>query len=208
MSTVSYKRKKTLGKKTSQYHIYYQRVGVYDFLLKNLKKLFLGLVVLVGLILGFQLLFPNFNDLMIETLNGWPDLPVLSVFFLSESFLGLIPPDLFIIWSQKFNQPYLMVLALSAMSYLGGVLSYFIGKYLGHLKLLEKALAPIVKKQKELINKFGGILIVIAALFPLPFSAVCIVAGAVEYHFSSFLRLALFRFLRFFGYAIVLFQIF
>lgn len=208
MSSATYRKKKTLGKKTNQYHLYYQRVGVYEFLLKNLRKLFIGLLILVGVIIGFQLLFPNFNEAFLAILNSWPDVPVVSVFLLSESFLGLIPPDLFIIWSQKFSQPYLVVFYLAILSYLGGVISYFIGKYIGHVKFLEKLLHPIVEKQKGLINKFGGILIVIAALFPLPFSAVCIVAGAVEYKFVNFLKLATFRFLRFFGYALVLFQLF
>ena len=62
-------------------------------------------------------------------------------------------------------------------------------------------------KHFELIRKWGGVLIIFAALFPLPFSAVCIVAGSVRFPLPAFFTLGLFRFIRFFGYALVLFKV-
>ncbi len=208
MNSITLKKRKTFSRKTTQYHHYYRRKGVYEFLFKNLYKLLIGLGLLMGLILGFQFAFPDFNVTFLAFLNDVPDIPVISLFFISESFLGLIPPDLFIIWAQKFSQPYWMVFGLAVLSYLGGLVSYFIGKYIGHIAFLERMLLPVIQKQKALINQFGGIIIIFAALFPLPFSPICMVAGAVDYQFFPFVRLALFRFLRFFAYAMVLFQVF
>ncbi|MFT6947785.1 MAG: membrane protein YqaA with SNARE-associated domain [Vicingaceae bacterium] len=186
------------------YHHYYKRKGVYTFLWKNSLKIIAGFGILIGAFLIFKEFVPNYNTKLESLLNsintGW----ALSIFFISETILGLIPPDLFIIWSKKFDSPYTMVSLLAMLSYLGGTIAYFIGKYIGSLPKIENWILAKFSNHFQLIQSWGGVLIVFAALFPLPFSSICLVAGAVRFPFKTFLLLALFRFIRFFGYALVL----
>jgi len=186
------------------YHHYYKRKGVYTFLWKNSLKITIGFGVIIGAFLVFKEFVPNYNTQLESILNSINTWWALSIFFLSETILGLIPPDLFIIWAKKFAQPYAMVSLLAVLSYVGGVISYFIGKYIGSQPRIEKWILSKFSDHFKLIQKWGGVLIVFAALFPLPFSAICLVAGAVRFPFNTFLILAIFRFVRFFGYALLL----
>lgn len=194
-------------KRINQFHLYYKRKGVYTFLLKNSLKVIVIFGVIIAALLFVKSQISDFDIKLEALLNSFNTPGVLSIFLLSESLLGLIPPDLFIVWTKKFDFPYLMVGLLAILSYLGGTISYFIGKYLGSLPKIEKWIRKRFIKHFELIKRWGGVLIVFAALFPLPFSAVCIVAGAVRFPLPSFFLLGLFRFVRFFGYAIVLFKV-
>ena len=186
------------------YHHYYRRKGVYTFLWKNSLKITIGFAVLIGAFLIFKDYVPNYNSKLETLLNSINTWWALYIFFISEIVLGLIPPDLFIIWSKKFQFPYGMVSVLAVLSYVGGVIAYFIGKYIGSQPKIEQWILSKFSKHFKLIQKWGGVLIVFAALFPLPFSSICLVAGAVRFPFKTFLLLGLFRFARFFGYALVL----
>lgn len=189
------------------YHHYYKRKGVYTFLWKNSLKIVLIFSLLIAGFLLFKNQIPDYDvklELILNSINTWG---ALSIFFASETILGLIPPDLFIIWSKKFSVPYLMVTLLALLSYVGGVLAYFIGKYIGNQPKVEQWIMTKFYKHFTLIQKWGGVLIVFAALFPLPFSTICLVAGAVRFPFNTFLLLGLFRFVRFFAYAIILFSV-
>ncbi|MBL4709184.1 MAG: short-chain dehydrogenase [Flavobacteriales bacterium] len=189
------------------YHHYYKRKGVYTFLWKNsLKIILIFSAIIVGFIL-FKNQIPDYDvklELILNRINTWS---ALSIFFISETILGLIPPDLFIIWSKKFSSPYLMVSLLALLSYAGGIIAYFIGKYIGNIARVETWIMQKFSKHFTLIRKWGGVLIVFAALFPLPYSSICLVAGVVRFPFITFLLLGLFRFVRFFAYALILFSV-
>lgn len=198
--------RKERKRKFSSYHVYYKRKGVYSFLWKNSLKILIGFTFLIVGFLWIKSLIPNFDARLESLLNVFNTYSVLSIFFASESLLGLIPPDFFIVWAQKFDFPYAMVGLLAILSYLGGIVSYFIGKYISGLPSVEVWIKKKFIKHFELIKSWGGVLIVFAALFPLPFSAVCIVAGSVRFPLPAFFTLGLFRFARFFGYAVFLFS--
>src|SRR5690606_14762734 len=119
------------------YHLYFKRSGLYSFLYKHLFHLILGLAIIFFLIYLLQNHIPNFEGLLdgvFESLNTYL---ILGIFFVSESFLGLIPPDFFIAWCKSFEKPFLMVSVLAVLSYLGGIISYFIGKGLGKIPKIE-----------------------------------------------------------------------
>lgn len=202
------KRKKNIKSKASIYHFYYKKKGVYSFLIKNVFKVGLALIALAFILYLLNTLLPDFQGSVDRFINKFDTFPVLSIFFISESFLGIIPPDIFIVWAQKFSQPYLIVTVLALLSYLGGVCSYFLGKYIGQIPKINRWLQGKFIEHFDKIRKWGGVLIIFAALFPLPFSPVCIVAGMVRFPIPAFLLLATFRWIRFFAYAVVLFKLF
>ena len=67
-----------------------------------------------------------------------------------------------------------------------------------------------VKMQKhiKMIRKWGGFLIIVGALLPIPFSMTSIAAGLIHYKFSNYLLFGLLRFVRFYLYAVVIFNVF
>lgn len=201
------KKKRKLKKKVNTYHHLYKRKGVYPFLIKNSIKLVIFLVLLVvGLIL-LKDQMPDLEYTFELFTNKFRPITILGVFLLSESFLGLIPPDFFLVWAKQFNTPYAMVALLAVLSYGGGVISYFIGNYIGHIPAVEKWMYNRFLTHIDKIKKWGGVLIVFAALFPLPFSPICMAAGMVRFPFVPFILLGLFRFIRIFGYALILFKV-
>lgn len=142
-------------------------------------------------------------DIFFKSLNKfW----ILTVFYVSESLLGLIPPDFFIAWSSSMEKPYEMVTLLALLSYIGGITSYCIGKQLGKIPKVERYVLKKFINHFEIVRKWGGFMIVFSALFPIPYSAACMAAGIIRYPFVPFLLLGLFRFARFYAYAIIIFK--
>ena len=68
---------------------------------------------------------------------------------------------------------------------------------------LEVKMAENLKNTK----KWGGILILVGALLPLPFSIACMTAGMIRYSFKNVAFLGLFRFIRFAIYAWAIFKV-
>lgn len=194
------KRIRTFWEKMKIRHNYNKRTGLYPFFLKNILK-FTGILVLIGALIFAVEYFFDLQNLIDRFIQSNPAWLVLSVFLVSESVLGWIPPDLFIIWAEKFQYPYLMVFALATISYIGGINAYFIGKWLYKFPKIHN----YVTLQNELffkrIKKWGGFLVVFAALFPLPYATTATVAGMVHYSFKKFLLYGTTRYLRFFIYA-------
>ena len=60
----------------------------------------------------------------------------------------------------------------------------------------------------EQLNKFGGLLIVLAALTPLPYPIVSQLSGMNNYPFKKFALLTLVRFFRFALYGALLYNLF
>jgi len=191
------------------YHRFFRSSGFYRFFLRN----FLRVVIIAGAIIGAiflleHFIFHDFRDDIVSWLHELPHLGVWVVYSLSETFLGLIPPDFFIVWASKFGHPYLYLALLGIVSYIAGILSYLIGHYFGRKKRVENWLinkyGGFVKKLKQ----WGGLLIIVAALLPLPYSAVCMISGLVKYPLPKLVIYGISRILRFFLYALFLFKIF
>ena len=96
---------------------------------------------------------------------------------------------------------------LAALSYLGGIFSFFIGKAIANMPTVYDYLEVKMQKHVKMIRKWGGFLIVVGALLPIPFSMTSIAAGAIQYSFKNYLLFGLIRFLRFYLYALVIFNI-
>jgi len=100
----------------------------------------------------------------------------------------------------------LAVTFLALISYGAGVLGYWIGRFLNKALLYRYARRRFFTQYETLLRRFGGFLLFVAAVTPLPFSAVCMLLGSVKYNFKNFLLIALTRFLRFAFYSYLLWQ--
>ena len=201
-------RTKTRKKsKTRLLHQYYSYTGFYAFVGRSLKKAALPIVlIIVGLFLFNKYVFTIDDGLELLT-NSFSRIGVLITFFISETLLGLIPPEIFIGWSKKTADPILNLSILATLSYTGGILSFYIGKAATKLPAVKNYLEVKMSKHLKNTSKWGGFLIIIGALLPVPFSITCMAAGMIKYPIKGVILFGLFRFARFALYAWAIFNV-
>lgn len=188
-------------------HQYYKYTGFYSFVGKSVLKALPYIIILVAAVFVFNHYF-SINDILVRMTETLPIWGVLGVFFVSETILGLVPPEIFIAWAAKMDMPWLFLTYLAFISYFGGLLSYWIGIAITKIPTVHMYLEVKMEKQLKNSKKWGGFLIVVGALLPLPFSISCMAAGIINYPFKGVVIFGSLRLLRFLIYGIVLFQVF
>jgi len=188
-------------------HQYYSYTGFYRFIGLSLKKSIIPVVVFIGVLLGIHYFVIDINTALTTITETFSTISVLALFFLSESVLGLIPPEIFIAWSKKLPQPILYLSILAFLSYLGGIISYITGLSITRIPKVRYAIENKLSKHINNIRKWGGFLIIVGALFPIPFAITSIAAGFIRYEFKNYLLFGLLRFARFYLYAIAIFKV-
>lgn len=195
-------------KKLKLLNRYYQITKFYSFLRKTLINGSLVILTFILLLFLIDYFLIDINSLLSFFVNTLPSALVFVVFFISEIFLGIIPPELFIAWSSKSEYPWVFLSILSTLSYIGGAIAYFIGKFFYEMPYFKKKIEQ--KAEKHIINlrKWGGLLVFVGAMLPLPHSILSFISGFINYSFKYYSLWALFRFLRFLIYGIIIFRIF
>ena len=171
---------------------FFRYVGRNILLIIAVYALLVFIIYLVGkYLVDFDALFTG----IIERLS---DQFVIILFFVSESFTGMIPVDLFVVWTQKFEHPLPYLIILGILSYAGGVISYGIGRWIARGPRMKAYTEKKLKNYINFVRKWGAAFIIIAALFPFtPFSLVVIALSVFKYPFRPFLLFALARLVRF-----------
>lgn len=188
-------------------HQYYSYTGFYGFLGSSLLKAIPLILLFIGGLFAIHFFVIDVNVLLNKITETFPAFGVLTVFFISESILGLIPPELFIAWSSKSATPVLHLSLLALLSYIGGVVSFYIGKAFTKIPSIHEYLEIKMAKHIRNTRKWGGFLIVVGALLPIPFSITTMAAGIIKYPLNSLLLFGLLRFVRFYLYALAIFNI-
>ena len=189
-------------------HQYYSYTGFYSFIKSSMGKAIIPIVVFIVSLWLIHAFVIDFDDLFTSITTTYSAVTILAVFLASESILGLIPPEIFIAWAGKTETPIFYLSMLAVLSYLGGIFSFFIGKAIANMPTVYEYLEVKMQKHVKMIRKWGGFLIVVGALLPIPFSMTSIAAGAIKYSFKNYLLFGMIRFLRFYLYALVIFNIF
>jgi membrane protein YqaA with SNARE-associated domain len=188
-------------------HRYYSRSGFYFFLAKNAIKVAAVLLLLILAFLALEKWVIDLDVLFHSLFKNMSNGMVFMLFTLSESLFGLIPPDFFIIWARKFLNPWVVVTVLAILSYTGGLVSYHIGYQIRSIKKLNDFLSEKFQYHFSKVRRWGAIFIIVSALFPLPYSTICMVSGVLKFPVKVFLLLGIARIIRFYAYALVLFGI-
>ena len=187
-------------------HQYYSYTGFYKFVGKSVKKAIIPIILVIAGIFAIDYFVLDLNKLLVTVTETFSPVGILSVFFISESLLGLVPPELFIAWAGKSLYPISFLSLLAAASYLGGIVSYFIGVGITKIPTFKNQIEINLSKHIKNTRKWGGFLIIVGALLPIPFAMTSIAAGIIRFPFPSFLMFALLRFVRFYLYALVIFE--
>ena len=188
-------------------HRYYKITRFYSFLKNTAYQAFFMIVIFVLLLMAVNFFIIDINLLINNILETYSPKIVILCFLISESILGLIPPELFILWSSKSGSPFLFLFALATVSYIGGAVSYFIGMRISLMPAVSKHVEQKIKQHIINLRKWGGLFIVLGAISPIPHSIVSIGAGLIDYKFKYYLLWSLFRYLRFVIYYLVILQV-
>ena len=169
------------------------------FLLKNFLK---GMLFFAVALAFYKITFSylDLSSLKEQVSLDLPSFFVFLLFFMSELILGLIPPELFMIWaitSKPITSYFFYVFVFSVLSYIAGFVAFNFGKYLHNTWLYDFMKKNIIGKHERKISAFGWLFIVVAAITPLPFSATCAVVGAVGFDGRKYLIYSLARFIRY-----------
>jgi len=178
------------------------------FFLRNLAKGLLWLGVIVAL---FVLAKYHVDKEVIHRFEPIYDKTglILFIFLLSELIIGIIPPEVFIIWALETGDTHhyvLFTIILSCISYLAGFIAFLFGRYLNTTRTYHYIQQRFLKKSERLLHDYGLYLILVAALTPIPFSGVAMLVGAVRYPVRDYIFWSLARFAKFAISAIVIWQ--
>ena len=172
------------------------------FAQKYLLRTLYSIIALVSLFVLADALISDDAFSILDPITDNPTL-VLSIFFISEAILGVIPPDLFIAWAAKLDQyPLFFIIVLAVLSYIGGIISFLLGKYIGRYPFFKKRMTKVRMKFETKIMQWGGMVIVLAALTPIPFSPISMLSGSLKFPFKKYVLFSLTRIIRVIGYGL------
>jgi membrane protein YqaA with SNARE-associated domain len=152
---------------------------------------------------AFLLLESYLEDNFQHSIEAIQDKPLIlfGTFFASEVFFGLVPPEFFmIVWIlHKIPlQQYIVNLSiLTVLSYLSGVIGYYVGKNFSKSSVYKRIHQKYLQQYDRQLKRYGGYLVFVGAVTPVPFSATCMLAGSVEFKFKDFLLISIARVIRF-----------
>jgi len=187
---------------------YYRMTKFYTFLKDTAYKGGSVVVIFILLLLGVEFFILDINTLLNNMVEVYSPKIIFSVFLISETILGIIPPEVFIGWASKSVSPWLFLFILATISYIGGVISYFIGNRLFLIPAIKNHIENKVAKHITNLKKWGGIFVLMGAISPIPHSIVSLVSGLIKYNFKQYLLWSLFRYVRFALYGLVIFKVF
>jgi membrane protein YqaA with SNARE-associated domain len=123
--------------------------------------------------------------------------------FLTDMFI--VPMSVDILFPFVMEEPAVPLLAtMSIASAVGGIGGYWIGRLLGHLKIIKLFTSRFSSDGERLINRYGVWAVVLAGLTPIPFSTVCWIAGMLRVNPYLVALAALSRFPRMVIYYLVI----
>ena len=189
-------------------HLIMQRKGGYTFIKANVTKFLLSIAIIL---LSFY--FFDTYILDIDSAAAWATgllspFGLISLFFFSEISIGFITPELLIVWADETLKPTWMLILLASLSYVAGILGYFLGQFWRTRAFVRNFILERYRETFIQLNRFGGLLIILAALTPLPYPIVSQLSGVNNYPFHKFALLTLVRFLRFAIYGALLYKLF
>ncbi len=187
---------------------YYKITQFYSFLRKTAYKGGTVTAIFVLLLVSLEIFFLDFNLLLNNLVLLYPAKIIYSSFLISETFLGLVPPEMFIAWASKLEIPWGALFILATLSYIGGIISYFLGTRLFLIPSVKNHIENKIKKHIVNLRKWGGIFVFLGAVSPVPHSVVSLTSGLIGYNFKNYLLWSLFRYMRFIIYALIIFGIF
>jgi len=125
---------------------------------------------------------------------------ILFIFCISEIIVGIIPPELFLIWALRSGDADTYIkyaLILAVISYIAGFIAFLFGRYLHNTRLYRYLHVRFLMKSEPLLKQYGLYMILVSSLTPVPFSGFAMLVGAVHYPTNRYIYWSLSRFVKF-----------
>lgn len=170
------------------------------FLFRNLAKgLMWFAVIITAFILLEEYIQENFRSQIEQMYNSL--FLFYGIYTISEIVFGIIPPEFFM-YVYVLNHISLInyivdLSALTLISYGAGVIGYYVGRNFSKTGFFEKISEKYLGQYQNSLRKYGGYLVLVGAVTPVPFSAMCMLAGSINFPLRSFLLISIARILRF-----------
>lgn len=190
------------------YHRLYRITGAYQFMRENLFSLLLSVAVVLGLFYVVDAFIIDIDSATAWITKVLSPTGLIGLFYLSEVTIGFITPEILIVWADETLKPRWMLVLLATLSYGAGITAYFIGRYLSTLNWVRDHLLERYASTMQQLKRFGALLIIIAALTPLPYPIICQLSGLTKFPFKTFAWITTVRFLRFLIYGAILYTLF
>ncbi len=185
-------KKKRMDAKQFFQGSYFNKNGELDWSVIVRKSIiFISIFVLIFLVV-FAFLRPQVEGIakFVTQSMGYPGLFLFTLWV--DMFIVPLSVDIIFPFSMHYN-PVTFLTIISLASALGGLGGYWIGRLLGHLKIIKRITSNFSQDGAQLIRTYGVWAIVIAGLTPIPFSTVCWLSGMVEVKFFKVVLASLSR---------------
>lgn len=171
----------------------------------SLRKLIISLCVLFAIVVALGLAFKDpieqFARGLIDTYGYFG---IALGIFAADCFTAPIPPDFYLmVGATGGADPWIVIAVGSIASITGGMGAYSIGRVFAK-GFLRRHFQGMQREGARLLNRLGVVAVIVAALTPVPFSVVCVVAGSAQMRFRLFCAAILFRIPRIAGYFFVI----
>ncbi|MGK0489546.1 MAG: membrane protein YqaA with SNARE-associated domain [Candidatus Endobugula sp.] len=91
---------------------------------------------------------------------------------------------------------------------MAGLFNFWLGKKISTRPFFNKILMKKrFRKYQKQYEQYGGGLIIVAALTPIPYALICLLTGSLSYPVRKFLIFSSFRILRFLVYGLIIWNL-
>lgn len=167
----------------------------------NWKKIALvGTIPIILIFIGFFIAVKMMGGENYNAAVDWFDenlgLPgIFAYVYVVDTLILPLSPD-FVFPVVASMNPFIVVPIIGLASALGGITSYAIGLLLHRIPLIKRYTDKAEAKWGAYIRRYGIAFVIIAGIFPLPFSTICVLAGALKMDWHKVVPATAVRFVR------------
>tara|TARA_Y100000310_G_C20661182_1_gene804876 strand:- start:163 stop:723 length:561 start_codon:yes stop_codon:yes gene_type:complete len=158
---------------------------------KRTRNIIVFAIVLIILITAFFAIWFNsdyLKSLIQEYIQRFGYLGIFVFSFLADLLEQPIGPGTFAALGVIFNLNIFLIIVFSVIgSWIGSLASYYIGRRYFYYRLREVSKGRIEQKHYKLFEKYGGPVLALAAISPLPWVTFCWLAGGAKLKVEKFI---------------------
>ena len=171
-----------------EHHINWKKAALIGFIpLLVMLTSFFGVTRLIG--------EDTYNDVVYLVDEKFGILGIFLYVYIVDTLILPLSPDFVFPIAVGMN-PFVMIPIIGGASALGGMTSYSIGRLLYKIPAIKKLTGKAYMKWGGYIQHYGVLFVMLAGILPLPFSTICVAAGAVQMDVRKVTLACLTRFIR------------
>lgn len=171
-----------------EHHINWKKAALIGFIpLLVMLTSFFGVTRLIG--------EDTYNDVVYLVDEKFGILGIFLYVYIVDTLILPLSPDFVFPIAVGMN-PFVMIPIIGGASALGGMTSYSIGRLLYKIPAIKKLTGKAYMKWGGYIQHYGVLFVMLAGILPLPFSTICVAAGAVQMDVRKVALACLTRFIR------------